>query len=59
MLEVIVFAIVLVISQMVAGLIFMELFMSEKFIKHWVRRYIKLINKVQDELMKDYEEEEL
>ena len=57
MLEAIVFAITLVISQLVAGFIIMELFMSEKFISYWMKIYIKLIESISNELMEGDKEE--
>ena len=53
MLEMAVFAVTLVAAQLVAGLIMLKLFTSEKFIK----KYIKLSAKVAQEINEEMEEE--
>jgi len=47
MLEVIVFALVLVGAQMVGGLILMSVLMSEKFLKHYSKKVLKTMKNME------------
>lgn len=54
MLEMIVFAVTLVVAQCVAGLIMLKLFTSKKFIK----KYVKMATETSLEITKELLEEE-
>lgn len=51
MLEIIVFAVVFVAAQVLAGFVIMNIVMSEKFIKY----YTKMMFKVMSDLEKEFE----
>lgn len=56
MLEVIVFAVVLVAAQIIGGFAIMSLMMNEKFIKHYTKKMFKVmvdLNEELDEMMKE------
>lgn len=50
MMEVIVFAITLVVAQILGGFIMMKLFMNPKFIKKFMKDYFKLIEELSEEM---------
>lgn len=56
MLEIIVFAVVLVAAQIIGGFVIMNLMMSEKFLKYYTKKMIKLMkdfNEEFDDIMKE------
>ena len=50
MLEVIVFAVVLVAAQIVGGFVIMNLMMSEKFMKYYTKKMMKLMKDLEEDL---------
>lgn len=50
MLEMVVFAVTLVATQLVAGLIMLKLFTSKKFIKKYAKLSAKIANEVAEEM---------
>ena len=54
MLEVVVFAVVLVLAQLVSGFIIMGLFLNEKFIKYYMKKMAKLMKGLEEDLEEIY-----
>jgi hypothetical protein len=48
MLELIVFALVLVVAQMVGGILLMTILLSEKFIKYYTKKFVKTMKGLED-----------
>lgn len=58
MLEMIVLGLTIVIAQIVAGVIMMKVFMSERFIKRMTKKYIKLMVTIEQDVEDWMSEEE-
>ena len=50
MLEIVLFAMALVVSQIIGGLIIMDLMMSEKFVKRYTKKMMKIMKEVEDDM---------
>lgn len=50
MLEMVVFAITLVVAQSLAGLIIMKVFMNKRFIKKYAKMTAKVAKEIEDEM---------
>lgn len=49
MLEVIVFALVLVAAQMLAGFLMLRIMFSDKFVSYYAKKTMKMTQKIQEE----------
>lgn len=57
MLEMIVFAVVLAVSQAIMGLLIMNFVMSEKFMKHYAKKMFKLMKSLEDMNLEELSED--
>lgn len=57
MLEMIVLGLTIVIAQIVAGVVMMKVFMSERFLKKYTKTIMNLSNEIVADLMEESEEE--
>lgn len=54
MMEVIVFAVVLVVSQVLAGFAVMHIMMSKGFMKYYTKKMMKMMEEIQEEMLDEY-----
>lgn len=54
MLEVIVFAVVLVAAQMLGGFAMMHIMFSRGFMKYYTKKMTKMVEEIQEEMMEEH-----
>lgn len=54
MLEVIVFAVVLVLAQMIGGFAMMHIMMTKGFMKRYTKKMAKMMEEIQEEMLDEY-----
>lgn len=55
MLEVVVFGIVVVVAQIVAGFAMLKLFTSKAFLKRYTKKYMNLIAELEEDMAEEME----
>lgn len=58
MMEMVVFAITLVVAQLLAGIVLLAVFMNRNFIKFYYKRIVRMMKDVEEIIAEELEDEE-